>query len=194
MCEEERKKLRLYHGKLAKSLAHFSPVTQSCLTLCNHMEGGTPGLLAHHQLLEHAHTYVHRVSDAMHPSHSLYPLFLLPSIFPRIRVFFPVNHLFTSHGQSIGASTSASVLSMNIQDWSPLGLTGLISLSSRVSQGSSPTPQFKSINALALSFLYGPTLTFIHDYWKSHIHTRLLEKYKWYLSTTKVTHLSLYNS
>ena len=122
-----------------------------------------------------------------------HPLLLLPSIFPRIRVFFPVSHLFTSHGQNIGVSTSASVLSMTIQDWSPLGLTGLISLSSRVSQESSPTPQFKSINALSLSFLYGPTLTSIHDYWKSHIHTWLLEKYKWYLSTTKVTHLSLYN-
>ena len=134
--------------------------------------------------------------ESVMPSNHLilcHPLLLLPSIFPRIRVFFPVSHLFTSHGQNIGVSTSASVLSMTIQDWSPLGLTGLISLSSRVSQESSPTPQFKSINALSLSFLYGPTLTSIHDYWKSHIHTWLLEKYKWYLSTTKVTHLSLYN-
>ena len=64
---------------------------------------------------------------------------------------------------------------MNIQDWFPLGLTGLISLSPRDSQESSPKkkesspePQLKSINSSALSLLYGPTLTFIHDYWKNH--------------------------
>ena len=45
--------------------------------------------------------------------------------------FFPMSWLFESHGQSIGASASASVLPMNIQDWSPLGLTGLVSLQSK---------------------------------------------------------------
>ena len=44
---------------------------------------------------------------------------------------FPMSRLFTSGGQSIGASASASVLPMNIQDWFPLGLTGLISLKSK---------------------------------------------------------------
>ena len=63
---------------------------------------------------------------------------------------FPVSQLFVSSGQSTGAS--ASVLSMNIQD----------------SQESSPTPYFKSINSSALSLLYGPILTSIHDYWKNH--------------------------
>ena len=48
-------------------------------------------------------------------------------------------------------------------------MTGLISLQSRNSQESSPTPQFKSINSSALNLLYGPTLTSIHDYWKNHI-------------------------
>ena len=72
---------------------------------------------------------------------------------------FPMSQFFTSGGQSIGVSASASVLPMNIQDWFPLGLTGLISLLSKDFQGSSPTPQFKSINSLVLSFLYGPTLT-----------------------------------
>ena len=57
---------------------------------------------------------------------------------------------------------------MNTQDWSPLGLTGLIFLKSRDSQESSPTPQFKSINSSTLSFLYSPTLTSKHDYWKNH--------------------------
>ena len=82
----------------------------------------------------------------------------------------PISQSFTSGGQSTGASASASVLSMNIQDWSPLGWTGLISLQSRPleskTQESSPTPQFQSINSLAFSFLCGPTLTSIHDYWK----------------------------
>ena len=45
--------------------------------------------------------------------------------------FFPMNQLFASGGQSIGASASASVLPMNIQDWFPLGWTGLISLQSK---------------------------------------------------------------
>ena len=59
------------------------------------------------------------------------------------------------------------VLPMNTQDWSPLGWTGWIS-SPRDSQESSPTPQFKSINSSALSFLHSPTLTSIHDHWKNH--------------------------
>ena len=74
-------------------------------------------------------------------------------------------HFFASGGQSIGVSTSASILTMNIQDWFPLGLTGLISLQSL--GGTSPTPQFKSINSLAFSFRYGPTLKCIRDYWKN---------------------------
>ena len=80
---------------------------------------------------------------------------------------FPMSQFFTSGGQSIGASASALVLLMNIQDWIPLGLTGWISLQSRDSQESSPIPQFKSFNSLALSFVYCPTLTSTHDYWKN---------------------------
>ena len=56
---------------------------------------------------------------------------------------------------------------MNIQDWFSLKLVGS-PCSPRDSQESSPTPQFKSIYSLALSFLYGPTLTSIHDYWENH--------------------------
>ena len=90
------------------------------------------------------------------------PLLLLPSIFPSVRVFSPVSQLFASGGQSIGVSASASVLPMNIQDWSPLGWTGWISLQSKgLSRLSSPSPQFKSINSSLLSFLYDPTLTSI---------------------------------
>ena len=75
---------------------------------------------------------------------------------------FPVSQFFTSGGQMIGVSASASVLPMNIQDWSPLGLTGWISLQSKgLSRVFSNT--IKGINVLVLSFLYGPTLTSIHD-------------------------------
>ena len=69
-----------------------------------------------------------------------------------------MSQFFASGGQSIGASASASVLLMNIQDWFPLGLTGLISLQCKgLSRVFNAT--VKSINYLALSLLYGPTLT-----------------------------------
>ena len=74
---------------------------------------------------------------------------------------FQMSQFFASGGQSIGVSASASDLPMNIQDWFPLGWTGS-PCSPRDSQKSSPTPQFKSINSLVLSFLYSPTLTSIH--------------------------------
>ena len=79
---------------------------------------------------------------------------------------FQMSQLFASGGQSTGVSASTSVLPMNTKDWSPLGWIGWISFSPRDSQESSPTPQYKSINSLALSFVYGPTLTTVHDYWK----------------------------
>ena len=69
-----------------------------------------------------------------------------------------MSQFFTSDSQSIGLSASASVLPMNIQDLFPLGLTGLLSLQSRDSQESYSAPQFKRINSLVLSLLYGPTL------------------------------------
>ena len=80
---------------------------------------------------------------------------------------FQMSQLFVSDGQSISVSASASVLSMNIQDWFPLGWTGS-PCSPKDSQESSPTPQFKNINSLALSFLYSPVLTSIHDHWQNH--------------------------
>ena len=76
-----------------------------------------------------------------------------------------MSQFFTSGGQSIGVSVSASVLPMN-QD-----LVGS-PCSPRDSQESSPAPQFKSINSSALSFLYSPTLTPIHDYGKTIALTR----------------------
>ena len=81
---------------------------------------------------------------------------------------FPMSQLFASGGQSIGVSALASVLPMNTQNWSPLEWMVGSPCSPRDSQESSPTPQFKSINFLVLSFLQSPTLTSIHDYWKNH--------------------------
>ena len=82
---------------------------------------------------------------------------------------FPMRWLFASDGQSIGASDSASVFPVNIHSRFPLGLTGLISFQPKgLSRESSPAPQFKSINSLALSILYGPIFTSVHDYGKNH--------------------------
>ena len=65
-----------------------SSVTRSCLTLCDPMDCSTPGFPVHHQLSELTQIHVHRVSDAIQPSHPLsHALLLLPSIFPSIRVF-----------------------------------------------------------------------------------------------------------
>ena len=101
-------------------------------------------------------------------SSSVIPFSSCPLSFPASGSF-PMCQFFTSGGKSIGASASASVLPMNIQDWFPLGWTVGPPCSPRDSQESSPTPQFKHINSSVLSFLYGPTLITIHDYWKNQI-------------------------
>ena len=79
---------------------------------------------------------------------------------------FLMSQFFASGDQSMGASASASVFSMNIQDFFPLELSDLISLKSK-GLSRVPTPQFKSINSSVLSFLYDPTLTSIQNYWKT---------------------------
>ena len=103
-----------------------------------------------------------------HPiiSSSVIP-FSHPQSLPASETFL-MSHFFTSGGHNIGISASASVLPMNIQDWFPLGFTSWMSCSPRDSQESSPTSQFKTINYLAFSFLYSPTLTSIHGHWKNH--------------------------
>ena len=94
-----------------------------------------------------------------------HPLLLLPSIFPSTRVF-PKSWLFVSGGQSIGASASASVLPMNIQGWFPLGLTGLILQSKRLSR------VFSSITIQKHQFF-----SLQSSLWaNSHIYTLLLGK------------------
>ena len=146
----------------------FSSVTQSCLTLCDPMNCSTPGFPVRHQLPELAQTHVHRVSDANQPSH--------PVSSPSPAAFnlyqhsgsFTMSQFFTSGGQRIGVSALASVLPMNIQDWFPLGWTGWISLQSKELSRVFSNTTLKSISSSALSFLYSPTLTSIHDYRKNH--------------------------
>ena len=95
------------------------------------MDCSTPGFPVLYHLLELAKTHVHWISNDIQPSHPLiipFTSFLQP--FPTSGSF-QVSWLFTSSGQSTGASTSASVLSVNIQDGFPLVLTGLISLQSK---------------------------------------------------------------
>ena len=129
------------------------------------MDCSIPGFPVLHYLQEFAQTHVHWVGDAIQPSHLL-SFSSPPALTLSIRVF-PITQFFTSGGQSVRASTSVSVLPVNIQDWFPLGLTGLISLQSKgLSRVFSDTTQFKSINSFALSFLYGSTITFKHDSWK----------------------------
>ena len=89
-----------------------------------------PGFPIHHQHLELAQTHIHRVSDAIQPSHPLSSTSSCLQFFPASGSF-PVNWLLASGGQSIWASASASVFPMNIQGRFPLGLTGLISLQSK---------------------------------------------------------------
>ena len=145
----------------------FSSVAQSCLTLQPHRLQHTrlpcpslsPGVCSNHALW---------VDDAIKPSH--------PLLSPSPQAFSLSQHqgLF----QWVSSSYQvAKLLELQLQHqsfqwifrtdfledwlvWSPC--------SPRDSQDSSPTPQFKSINSSALSFLYGPTLTSIHDYWKNY--------------------------
>ena len=100
-------------------------------TFCSPMDGSMPGFPVHHHLPELAKTHMLWVGDAIQPSRPVVPFSSYLYSF-LASGSFPVNWLLASGGQSIGASASAStsILSMNIQDWFHLGLTGLISFQS----------------------------------------------------------------
>ena len=130
------------------------------------MDCSRPGSSILHYLLEFAQFHVHWVGDSIEPSHPLPPApfsFVLQS-FPASGSF-PVSRLFTSGDQS-GASASAAVLPMNIQGWFSLGSTDLIYLQSK------NLLQHHNSKTLILwrskRLLCGPTLIYIHDYWKNH--------------------------
>ena len=142
-------------------------VTQSCLTPCNPMDCSTPGLPVHYQLPEFTQTHVHWIGDAIQPSHLLSP------------TSAPAFNLSQHQGLFKWVSSLHQVLEFQLQHESFQWIartdflneySGLVGspCSPRDSQESSPTPQFKSINSSALSFLYSLNLTSIHDYWKNH--------------------------
>ena len=147
-------------------ICNQSVVTQSCPTLCNPMDCSTPGFPDQRHFPELAQIHVHQVGDAIQPSHPLSSL-LLPSVFPSIRVFSGDSVLCIRWPEYWSFSFNISP-SNEHSNWFPLGLMVWYPCSQRDSQESSPIPQFKYINSLALSFLYSPTLTSIPDYWKNH--------------------------
>ena len=152
-------------SKENKSIIEFSSVAQSCLTLCDPMNLSTTGLLVHHQFPEFTQTHVHRVSDAIQPSHPLSSP-SLPAPNPSQHQSFPMSQLFTWGGQRIGVSASASFPPKKSQGWSS-EWTGWISLQSK-----------------GLSRVFSNTTLQKHQFfgtqpslWStSHIHTWLLEK------------------
>ena len=132
------------------------------------MDCRTPGFPVHHQLW--SLLKLMSIESVMTSSHLIlcHPLLLLPPIPPSIRVFSNESTLcmrwpkYWSFSFSISPSNEHLGLISFRMDWLDLPC------SPRDSQESSPTPQFKSINFLALSFLHSPTLTSIHDPWKNH--------------------------
>ena len=131
-------------------------------TLCDPMDCSMPGFPVLHHLPELAQTHVHWVGDITQPSHPLSspsPAFNLS----QHRGLFQ----WVSSSRQV-ARASALVLPMNIQDWFPLGWTGLISLQSKGFSRVFFNITVQKHSSLALSFLYGPNLTFIHDCWKNH--------------------------
>ena len=138
-------------------------ITLLCLTLCSSIPG-FPAL--------HLSPGACSNSCPLSPwcnltiSSSVAHFFSCPQSFPTSGSF-PMSWLFTLGGQSIRAPTSAWVLPMSIQGWFPLDWLVWSPCCPRDSQESSPAPQFEGINFLALSLLYGPPLTSIHDPWKN---------------------------
>ena len=151
--------------QLNRVSVQFHSVTQSYLTLCDPMDCSTAGFPVHHQLPKLAQTHVNWVGDASQPHHLYRLLLLLPSIFPSIKLFSDesVPHIrwikYWSFSFSISPSNEYSWLISFRIDWLDL-------LAVQGTQEYSPTPQFKRINSSVLSFLYSPTLIFIHVYWK----------------------------
>ena len=148
-------------------MLQFSSVTQSCPTLCDPMNHSMADLPVHHQLPESTQNDVHWVRDAIQPSHPRVIPFSSCLQFSHIMVFSNESALHMRWSKYWSFSFNISP-SNEHPGWSPLEWTSWSPCSTRDSQESSPTPQFKSMYSSALSFLYCPTLTSIHDHWKNH--------------------------
>ena len=150
----------------SKTSVQFRSVAQSCPTLCDPMNRSVPALPVHHKHLEFTQTHIHRVSDAIQPSHPLSsPSPPAPS--PSQHQSFPMSPLFAWDGQSIEVSALASVLPVNTQDWSPLEWIGWISLQSK------GLSRVFSNTTVQKHQLFGTQLSSQSN---SHIHTWPLEK------------------
>ena len=146
----------------------FSSVAQLCLTLCDPIDSSMPGF----PVLYQSQGLLKFMSiESVMPSNCLilcHPLLHLPSTFPSITVLSneSVLHIrwlkYWGFSFSIIPSNEYSGLISFRMDWLDLlAVQGTL-------KSILPTPQFKSINSLVLSFLCSPTLTPIHDYWKNH--------------------------
>ena len=144
----------------------FNSVPQSCPTLCNPMHRSTPGLPVHHQLPEVTQSHIHWVGNAIQSSHPLSSPSSPALNLPQHQGVF--KWISSSHQVvKVLVSASASVLPVNIQDWSPLGWTGWISLQSK-----KLSTVFSNTTVHKYQF-FGTQLSSQSN---SHIHTRLLEK------------------
>ena len=154
-------------ANIISHLVQFNSVAQSCPTLCNPMNRSTPGVPVHHQF---PGTLRLTSIESMMPSSHLIlgrPLLLLSPIPPSIRVLSNESVLRIRRPKYWGFSFSI-IPSKEIPGLISFGMDWLDLLAVQGSLESSPTPQFKSINSLALSLLHSPTLTSIHDYWIHH--------------------------
>ena len=144
----------------------FSSVAQLCPTLCDPMNCSMPASLS---ITNYRSLPKPMSIELVMPSNHLilyHPLLLPRSIFPSIRVFSNESTLRMRWGLEFQLQHQSFQWIFRT-DFLEDGLVGS-HCSPRDSQESSPTPQFKSINSLVLSFLYSPTLKSIHDYWKNH--------------------------
>ena len=151
-------------------IVSLSSAAESCPTLCDPIDCSMPGFPVYHQLPELAQTHVHRVCDTIQPSHPLSspspPAFSLSQhqgLFQWVSSSHQVAKVLELQLQLQHQSFQWIFRTEFLYNW----LVGS-PCSPRDSQESSPTSQFKSTNSSVLSFLYGPTLTSIHDYWKNH--------------------------
>ena len=158
----------------AKAVVHvftsvqFSSIAVSCPTLYDLMDCSTPGLPVHHQLPEFMQTHVHCVGDAIQSSQPL------SSPSPTALNLSQHQGLFqwVSSSHQVAETLEFQLQHQSFQwifrtDFLEDGLLGS-PCCPKDSQESSLAPQFKNINSLVLSFLYNPTFTSIHDYWKNH--------------------------
>ena len=129
-CSHELKRRLIPGRKVMANLDQIRSVAQSCPTLCDPMNRSMPGLPVHHQLLEFTETHVHRVSDAIQPSHPVIPFCSCPQSLPASESF-PMSQLLAWGGQSTRVSALASFLPKKSQGWSPSEWTGWISLHSK---------------------------------------------------------------